>query len=205
MGTGDFTLEFFLLPMYTGASQVLVEIGRAGAGPSTGFQFILNTSSTLIFYYGSTIGNTITGPTLVTSSIWYHIAVSRQSNNLRCFVNGVQMGSTVTDTTDYNQSYLWVGTNAGGGSVIYSGAISNIRVVKGVGVYTSNFSPPNRTLTNTQNANFNGNPSAAISGTATTLLMTMSTSATAFTDSSASNLAISNYFTFWIYSPNPFS
>ena len=36
-----------------------------------------------------------------TTNTWYHIAVSRSSGNLRCFVNGTQAGSTVTGST-YN-------------------------------------------------------------------------------------------------------
>jgi len=42
---------------------------------------------------------------------------------------------------------LWIGVNAGGAASFYTGYLSNIRVVKGTAVYTSNFTPSTTPLT----------------------------------------------------------
>lgn len=190
MGTGDFTFEFWMYPKAVLTNSVLVEIGRPSPGATTVLQ-IAHISGSLNFYFGATAAGTITGPT-ISNNLWYHVAVTRSSNTLRLFVNGTQIGTTPTDTTNYNQSYYWVGANSGGGGFFYSGNITNIRVVKGIAVYTTNFSPSTVPLTTTQTTNVNGNPSNAITGTQTSLLMGATTNSTLLTDSSTNNFTITN-------------
>ena len=112
--------------------------------------------------------------------------------------------SYATDTTNYNQSYLWVGSNAGGGTLLFAGNVTNLRAVKGVAVYTANFTTPTTNLASTQSANQNGNPSAAITGTQTGLLLDYATNATLLTDSSSYAMTITNWGTATWSSINPF-
>jgi hypothetical protein len=46
-------------------------------------------------------GSRIVGSTGITADVWHHIAVTRASGNLRLFLDGVQEGSTYTDSTNY--------------------------------------------------------------------------------------------------------
>ena len=80
---------------------------------------------------------------------WYHIAASRASGTLRMFVNGTQVGS-VSDSTDYSSTG---GTAAFPSNRASSGNIklSNLRVIKGTGLYTSSFRPLTEPLTDVTN------------------------------------------------------
>lgn len=189
-GTGDFTLEFWMYPTSVASTAVVVEIGRLAAGSSAGYQLDI-ISGALNLYYGGGIGSNIVGPALSINN-WYHVALTRSGGNLRLFVNGTQAGSTATDNTNYNQAYLWVASNAGGGTALYSGRVTNVRFAKGVAVYTSNFTVSTTPLATTQDANQYGNPSAAITGTQTGLLLSAVTSGTLVTDSSVNNFTITN-------------
>jgi hypothetical protein len=136
MGTGDYTIEFWAYPLSFSALSVAFELGRAAAGSTTGLQIDINTSGNIVVY-----GGTTTGTLLVTSSQalslnnWCHIALTRSSSSTKLYVNGTQSGSTASDSTNYNNGYLWVGINAGGVTgAAYPGYLSNIRVVKGVAI-----------------------------------------------------------------------
>ena len=117
----------------------------------------------------------ITGGAL-TSNAWSHIAVARSGGQTKMFVNGVQAGSTYTDPT-----YYLSGSNAIGawpvGIFTWHGGVTNVRIVKGTALYTSNFTPPTTNLT-------------AVSGTQ--LLLDMKTSGTFLTDGSTNNFTITN-------------
>ncbi|MCW8915053.1 MAG: LamG domain-containing protein [Magnetovibrio sp.] len=80
-----------------------------------------------------------------TTDTWYHVAVSRKDDDLRCFVDGIQVGSTSTiiaGDTIYNCTQdLWIGSEPVGGQEL-DGWIDDFRIVKGGAVYTENFDVP---------------------------------------------------------------
>jgi hypothetical protein len=84
------------------------------------------------------------------------------------YVNGV-LGNSVADSKNYTAQAIKIGAE-GSGSALFPGYISNLRIVKGVAVYTAAFTPPTQPFGTTQSANVNGVPSAAITGTQTSLL-----------------------------------
>ena len=175
MGTGDYTIEFWIYQTNFAAAQVLLEIGRLVPGATPVIQFDTTTGGVITFYGG-------TGTLLITASAanslntWYHVAVSRNSSNTKLFINGVQSGSTATDSTNYNQAYLWIGVNAGGASAWLNGWLSGLRVLKGTALYTSNFTAPTAPLTAIAN---------------TQLLLNSTSSTNVVTDSSPNNFALS--------------
>ena len=66
------------------------------------------------------------------------------------FINGTQEGSTYTDTTNYtlpSGSQPVVGSRGNYDSYKLYGNMSNVRVVKGTALYTSNFTPSTIPLT----------------------------------------------------------
>jgi hypothetical protein len=90
----------------------------------------------------------------VTVSSWTHIAVVRQSSLLKVFINGYNVGETINTTqwsgtgTDLllpaaNRDYTprpvfgTKGYNPNGVSYWYDGYMSNVRMVKGLAVYTT--------------------------------------------------------------------
>jgi hypothetical protein len=111
--------------------------------------------------------------TFTTLNTWYHLALSSDGTTTRFFVNGVLQGTyAAIGGTIPNPQTLFIAV-AGNGPYDYAvnGKISNFRFVKDVAVYTEAFVVPGGPLTRTQSADINGIPSAAITGTQTSVLI----------------------------------
>jgi hypothetical protein len=90
------------------------------------------------------------------------------------WVNGVSVASASGNTNNISSDTIWIGRNAFSGvasDTWFAGYMSNVRIVKGVAVYTGAFSPPVMALQSTQTAGIN---IAAITGTQTSLLIQQS-------------------------------
>jgi hypothetical protein len=180
-GTGDFTIEGW---MYLGATSSFTLFDNR-TGTTSLHPVIYSTGTNLAVYVAG--ANIITGSALVTNQ-WYHIALVKLSGSTKLYVNGVQSGSTYTD----GNSYATSGTVGIGGGLsagnLTTGYLSNVRVVKGVAIYTGNFTPPTRTLTVTQSAGGSGSNIAAISNANSTSLLTLKDNR--FIDGSGNNFTI---------------
>ena len=100
---------------------------------------------------------------------WYHYALTRSGDTWKMYING-SLEATGTYSGSYNLGLggTRVGNSAWDGAHGYfKGNVSNLRVVKGVAVYTNNFTVPSGPLTATQSA---GTNITAITGTQTSLL-----------------------------------
>jgi hypothetical protein len=146
LGTGDFTIEFWAYWTDTSATYPAIYDQRAGANGA--YPLILLISGVLSYYVNS--AQVITGPTVVKNQ-WYHVAVARSSSVTKLFVNGVQAGSSYSDTTNYLGGTINIGRTFDG--YLTTGYVSNLRVIKGAAQYTSTFTPPISpvtAITNTQ-------------------------------------------------------
>jgi hypothetical protein len=146
-GTGDFTIEFWMYAEALTAPSGLVTFYDQRAASTDGVcPTIYYYSDQLLVLVQST--NVIYGSSLSLNQ-WTHIALSRVSGNSRLFVNGVQTGSTYSDSNNYvaPSSDIRIFANAYGGSRSPTGYCSNFRVVKGTGLYSANFTPPTSPLT----------------------------------------------------------
>ncbi len=139
-GTGDYTLEFWVYSSIAWASTICLYNNNSGGyflqyATGTGLQT-------------GVAGSSATGTYAVTltSNNWNHIAVSRASGSSKCFVNGTQVGTTVTDNTNYAQNGAYIGALYNGSQPL-TGYISNLRVVKGTALYTTTFTPSTTPLT----------------------------------------------------------
>jgi hypothetical protein len=142
-GTGDFTIEAWVNPQSFGNVGLVF---FSNFIPNS-FRFVAYLSATGV---GVDSGGqmTFSGTTTCSVGTWYHCAVVRSGSSFKTYINGI-LNSTAT----YSNSY-WVTTGTsvtvGDYSDDYStalGIISNVRVVKGTAVYTSNFTPPTAPLT----------------------------------------------------------
>jgi hypothetical protein len=137
-GLSDFTIEFWIYRNVSAAQQILLDHRTGGSVRVAPTLYI---SSNTIFYY--TDGNNrITGGT-VASTQWVHVALSKTGSSTRLFLDGVQTGSTYTDTNNYIDSPVRVGgANDGAAVLSLNGYIDDFRITKGVARYTANFTPP---------------------------------------------------------------
>lgn len=157
MGTGDFTVEAWV-------NTSKLPTTNTFQTSSGGFQTIFgtgpnNSGSGSQMYIGTTnlkfdISSDGTGPIDVVhnmnAGLWYHIAVSRSGNTFKAFINGTLV-QTATSSSSWQDGYDWGIMRAeplsGWGGAWWYGYISNLRVVKGIAVYTSNFTPSTQPLT----------------------------------------------------------
>ena len=167
-GSGDFTLEswYYCSGSIATAGQHLF-FRRTTVAP-IGMIFQVESSKlNLLAGDSNTAGwevNISSSSTLVANT-WYHLAATRSGSTWRIFVNGtIEATATASFTIAEETGNISVGSNI-------PGYLASWRAVKGIAVYTSNFTPPAAPLTATQSANTNGNPSAAITGSETSLLL----------------------------------
>ena len=143
LGTSDFTIEMWAYSTSFSVQQWLW--GQRNSADTSMYIFI-NTSGQIVV--GGDITSYITSSSLSLNT-WNHIALVRTGgNSLKLYINGIQSGSTSTTT----QSFTYTGTqciahNTSGAGYYFTGYISNVRVIQGTGLYTSNFTPPLAALT----------------------------------------------------------
>lgn len=111
-----------------------------------------------------------TASNVVSNNTWTHIAFVRSGSTFKIFVNGTQQDSrTFVDpnsiTVGPGGYTAFIGSYYG--TSYFTGSISNFRLVRGVAVYTGNFSTPTTALLAVQSSSSN---ITAITGTQTSLL-----------------------------------
>ena len=150
LGTGDFTIEAWIYP--TAFGQVRTIYSKHGSTVTAGsILFGTTTSGRLYLDYNNAAF--LFGVSSITLNTWTHVAWSRSSGISYAFVNGNLDNSSVDTTNIYGTGASRIGLGRGGSTTSYwSGQISNLRVIKGTGLYTSSFTPvgPLTAITNTQ-------------------------------------------------------
>ena len=183
-GTGDYTIETWINPTSVTVSQRLWWFG------SNSDNLDLNNNGALNYYSGSAYPGSSNG--VVTAGTWQHVAMVRASGTVTVYVGGV---SVLTSTSVYNSNTnrsLEIGWSANQNNNPFNGYMTSMRIVKGLAVYTSNFTPSTAPLTATQSANVNGSPSAAIAGASTQLLLAVASAGAYITDTSSNALTVTN-------------
>lgn len=190
--TGAWTLEcwFYLLNAANGR---IVEIGNGGAWGGALSIYRENTGK-FVFFQSNGSSSSVWGvSTASTYAInnWYHLAVSKDSsNNIKCFINGIEdttmRQTNVTATVPTNNSLRVNAANDNNGGQGSNGYVSNVRWIKGTGLYTASFSVPTSPLTAVTN---------------TQLLIC---NAPTIVDASSNNFAITNNNAATVSTTNPF-
>jgi hypothetical protein len=171
--TGDFTVEWWQR-LASGAASNMRVFG-VDTWPNEKLAVSLEGSDTSRNFYLWLAGSSLT--TVESSqnylNTWIHFAISRSGSSIRVFKNGTQIGSTITNSGTMGSPTLQLAvgndTNVTAYPSRFKGNISNFHVVKGTALYTSNFTTPSTPFTPVANS---------------VLLLSATSSATAFTDSS---------------------
>jgi hypothetical protein len=144
-GSGDFTVEAWFNASALGG-------GTAGYncifsyGGSTGNLrlFLLGTAPHITVWSGANLFLNVDVSATVKIGGWNHVAIVRSGSTITVYLNGTVVGSPVSNSDNFSGT-LNIGSEAG--SYLWTGYISNVRVVKGTAVYTSAFTPPIAPLT----------------------------------------------------------
>ena len=145
---GEFTAEFWIyLNTIVLDSQHPSPITFSQSGGNKG-QIYVNANNNYFGLWDGSSNVVTTGNNSITTGTWYHVAVTRDaSNNCRIFLDG-DLKQTASDSFTLGNASgdLRIGSFSGTGGDV-NGNISNLRVLKGTALYTSNFTPPTKQLT----------------------------------------------------------
>jgi len=146
--TNAFTIEFWVYS--TSYSSQINFYDSRPASTNGYYPSIYSGSDGSLNFYVNNANVISSSASALTANTWYHIAVSKSGSSTKMFLNGTQVGSTYSDTNTYlngASSPVVGGQGVTRGSYLLNGYISNLRVVNGTGVYTSNFTAPASPLT----------------------------------------------------------
>lgn len=151
IGTQNFTIEAWV---YCSSYSVNQQIISLDGGTTSRFVLFVENTNDLVFRYTGT-GSDITYATGLTVNQWEHVAVVREgtgTNQTKIYLNGTQVAQG-TVATNYATDNFNIGTGRTPSNYI-TGYLSDVRVVIGTAVYTSNFTPPTAPLTAITNTAF---------------------------------------------------
>jgi len=205
MDTGDLTWECYVYPTSSSGYQCFIDTRTAplSGGSDDGFFFGTDFDTLAPIYYSTSLQ--LASSVNLTLNAWNHVALTRASGTVTLWVNGAS-GGTKSDTTDLTQQRVFIGGASDGTTtgLLLTGGISNLRMVKGLAVYTAPFTVPSSDLGATQLANVNGIPSAAITGTQTSLLLNTYSGSEFLVDGSVNNFTVTNNGSVTSSTSNPF-
>ena len=145
-GTGDFTVEAWIRKTGGSGNLPICQSDALGSSTNDKWWFAL-VSGGLFFGTHNAGGFNVVTTSSFTLNTWYHVAVTRASGVMKLFINGVSTAFTTTGTpSGYSLSQNGFTIGAMSTPSYWTGAISNLRVVKGTAVYTATFTPSYQTL-----------------------------------------------------------
>ena len=164
MSNNNFTIESWVYTTVTGQRCI---VGATKNQDGTGaYMMNINYNGAQVRFFcrynGGTVLNYTVGSGDFPTNAWTHLAVTRDGSSLRVFINGTQVGTTNTtlgsfaiDNASLNGNIYYIGRTTDGANE-FTGNLSNLRVVIGTAVYTSNFTPSSSSLTAVTNTEFLG-------------------------------------------------
>lgn len=170
LGTGDFTIEWFGYQTTLAGAQRSFSVGTYSSAVTA---VSIEAGGTLFYWANGPFRYRSVNAS--TSNTWAHWAVVRQSGTTTVYRNGTQLGSSITDTNDMQAGSVALVV---GNETTYSsnsgfvGYLTNFRWVKGLAVYTGDFTVPTGRLNATASANpYGGSNTVAIGEGFTKLLL----------------------------------
>jgi len=156
LGT-TWTIEAFIyLNAISNSYSVIASQHTGSSGGNIWFFAVSGTSNGTVSYrkglewYSSGGQINSSGNPVIDVNRWYHVAISSNSGTATMYVDGKSVGSGSVGTFPTASNSLYIGHNSQSGNEL-QGHISNLRIVKGTAIYTSDFAPPTAPLTNVTN------------------------------------------------------
>lgn len=147
----DFTVEFFARPSNTQTTYSTImdtSVNNTAMSIGVGINNGGTAGKMSFFSYNN---STLNSTTTVTDNVWRHFAFTKQGTTVRLFVAGTQEASATWSVNTYltlsdgaiGRSYFLGAANTDN---VFNGYLSQLRILKGTALYTSNFTPPTLTL-----------------------------------------------------------
>ena len=144
-GTGDVTIECWVYHNTISGTQNYYRTQGSGANAAYLFR---QTSGTLEWAVYNAVGTNLmqifSATGALVANTWYHVAAVRYGNIHTIYINGQVSGTpiTVSYSAPATQQNIGIGRGDFSFSENMNGYISNLRVVKGTAIYTTNFATP---------------------------------------------------------------
>lgn len=161
LGNGDFTMEawvrFNALPSASSSNGHCIAGHYRNTGDQRAWWWQFTTANQLAFNYnsngtsGAAVNSACSDTPALSTGVWYHVAIVRDSGTLKHFFNGALLTASNTNisTTSIHNStaQLRIGMLQSDGfesteGRYFNGWIDSIRITKGVARYTGAFTPP---------------------------------------------------------------
>lgn len=140
--TGNFTVEGWVYPIiYSGTGDTSLWVTGGG---STYLALNYDGSGNYNIYLNSGVP-TSTFASGITANTWNHVAMVRSGSTITLYTNGISRGTIQNSSTLGHANPTLA--RIGGGVASCSRYVSNLRIVKGAAVYSSNFIPSTDPLT----------------------------------------------------------
>jgi hypothetical protein len=171
LGTGDFTIEWFSRQSNLSSPQYQ-RVFSVGNFPTIKIGVSIESGT---FYYWANNSFRYSSSSASQENVWIHWAVVRTSGATQVYKNGTLLGSQIIDTNNItdNTTSLTIGntlTPADNAGLV--GNLTNFRWIKGLAVYTGNFTVPTSALTAEADANpYGGSNTVAVGAGFTKLLL----------------------------------
>jgi hypothetical protein len=143
-GTGQFTIECWVNFTTLSGNRMIFDTYTA-ASLGGGYQLYWRGTGTSITFYANGVIVAQSSFTSHSTSVWYHVAVTRDASNVvRIFIDGTQYASaTYATAIDMaTTGKVGVGIQVSTLTNDLAGYIDDLRVTNGFARYTANFTPP---------------------------------------------------------------
>lgn len=146
--TGDFGIDLWVRPTSIVHTSNAPCLFSSNDGPRVGgYGLYLTNGRPEFFVENNVLGNlSVMATTTLALNTWYHVAVSREGNVFRIFVNGVLEGTATHATacvvSPIRPCVLGSYFYGGGQNGPFLGFIDEFRFVKGRAPWTASFTPP---------------------------------------------------------------
>ena len=135
-GTGDFTVETWIKLNSITGSQTIFDMRSS---PTELAPYLYTDGANIKYFNNGAV--TITGASNLVVGTWYHVALTRSGTSTKVFLDGVQEGSTYSDSSNYGSTKpIRIGGDENDQQCL-AGYVDNFRV-SNVARYTSQFSAP---------------------------------------------------------------
>jgi len=148
------TMECFVYPTSLSVQRIVLDKANSG-GANQSYSVRIDTSGTISvdWIYPGGSAASLTSALTVSVNTWSHIAIVASSNTLYIYINGIRDANTAalsndaqsTTSTPFRIGSTYTSSNQ------FLGFISNIHIVKGTALYTSNFTPPTAPISSVEN------------------------------------------------------